>query len=99
MKIARVFAAVFAASLVAACSTTKPEPQIRIVEVKVPVAVSCVPENLPPRPGYRVTASDIVGAPDAAERYRLAAAGFQERDARLNEVEPVVEGCRKAGHQ
>lgn len=99
MKIAHIFAAVFAASLVAACSTTKPEPQIRVVEGKVPVAVSCVPANLPPQPTYRVTVGDLVGAPDAAERYRLAAAGFQEREARLNEVEPVVEGCRKAGHQ
>lgn len=77
-----------------ACTTTRPEPEVRIVEVKVPVPVSCVPDNLPPRPTYRVSVGDIVGAPDAAERYRLAAAGFQERDARLNEVEPVIQNCR-----
>lgn len=88
-------AAIAAGALaLSACATTDPEPIVRIVEVKVPVMVSCVPTNLPPRPTYRVAAGDIVAAPDAAERYRLAAAGFQERDARLNEVESVIQNCR-----
>lgn len=90
----RLVVIVAVAAALSACATTDPEPIIRIVEVKVPVAVSCVPDNLPPRPTYRVSVGDIVGAPDAAERYRLAAAGFQERDARLNEVEPVIQNCR-----
>lgn len=94
MSVVRTFVAVFATTLVAACSTTKPEPEVRTVYVDRPVAVSCVPKNLPPRPTYRVTTGDLIAAPDAAERYRLAAAGMQERDARLNEVEPVVQNCR-----
>lgn len=77
-----------------ACGTTAREPEIRTVYVDRPVRMSCVPSNLPPPPSYRVGRSDLAAAPDAAERYRLAVVGFQERDARLNEVEPVVETCR-----
>lgn len=94
MSVARTFAAVFATTLVAACGTTKPEPEVRTVYVDKPVAVSCVPKNLPAQPTYRVNTDNLITAPDAAERYRLAVAGMQERDARLNEVEPVVQNCR-----
>lgn len=83
-----------AALLLTACVSTPPEPEIRTVTVVVPTAVSCVPANLPPAPQYRVTVGDIIGAADAAERYRLTAAGFQEREARLSEVEPVIALCR-----
>lgn len=87
-------AAVVVTLLLGACQTVKPEPEVRTVEVAVPVAVSCVPSNTPPRPTYRVSVGDIIGAPTADERYRLTAAAFQERDARLAVVEPVVDGCR-----
>lgn len=90
-----LFAAVFAAHLLAACGTT-PEPrvEIRTVEVQVPVARSCVPAETPPRPTYRVTRQTLVEAVDAAERLLLAVAGMLERDARLGETEPVLDACR-----
>lgn len=80
----------------AGCATpgTKPEPQIRTVEVFVPVPRSCVPKNLSPKPIFRVTKEGLQMAPDAAERLRLAVIGFLEREDRLNTVEPVVDKCR-----
>lgn len=78
----------------AGCGTTTPEPQIRTVEIKVPVARTCVPENLPPPPVYRVTPADILAAPEGPARVVLAGVALAERIARLNEVEPVVAKCR-----
>lgn len=93
-----LFAAVLVAHLTAACAST-PDPQIevRTVEVPVPVPVSCVPRTLQPAPAYRVTRETLLAAPDPAVRLTLAVAGFLEREARLGEVEPVVDGCRDAG--
>lgn len=90
-----LFAAIFLAHLTAACAST-PEPQVRIEtrDVLVPVARSCVPAALPAPPTFNVTVGAIVGAPDAAERYRLAIVGLLERDARLTLVEPVINTCR-----
>lgn len=91
-----LFAAVFVAHLTAACGTSpSPEIPVQVVEVAAPTAVSCVPDNLPPKPTYRMTSDLLREAPDAAARYLLAVVGMLERDARLNEVEPVVEGCRR----
>lgn len=83
------------ALLAGACGST-PEPRIeyRTVEVQVPIARSCVPQTLPAKPDYRVTREALVAAPDAASRLTLAVAGLLERDARLVEVEPVVDACR-----
>lgn len=96
MRYRPLFAAVFVAHLTAACATT-PEPEIviRTVEVQVPVPVACISANLPPRPAYRVTREILLAAPDGAARLTLAVAGFLEREARLAEVEPMVEGCRQ----
>lgn len=96
MRYRSLFAAVLTAHLTAACVTT-PEPQIEIrtVEVQVPVPVACVSDNLPPPPAYRVTREILLAALDPAARLTLAVAGFLEREARLAEVEPTVEGCRQ----
>lgn len=90
-----LFAAVLLAHLTAACETT-PEPrvEIRTVEVMVPVTRSCVPEETPPPPAYSVTRQILLAAPDGAARLALAVAGMLERDARLGEVEPVLNACR-----
>ena len=76
------------------CNTTRPEPEVRTVEVLVPQPVTCVPNNLPRKYEFSVTAADLTAAPDAAARLLLAVAGMLERDVRLAQVEPVVAGCR-----
>lgn len=91
-----LFAAVLLGQLTAACTPTlEPQIEIRTVEVQVPVPVSCVPAALPSAPPYRVTREVLLAAPDPGVRLTLAVAGFLEREARLTEVEPVVEGCRE----
>lgn len=90
-----LFAAMFLALATAACETPQPpEPEVRIVEVQVPVARSCVPENLSPAPAYVDTVDALRAAADAAARFLLLAAGREQRVARLAEIEPVVAGCR-----
>lgn len=78
----------------AACATAKPEPVIRTVEVKVPVAAECVPKTLPTPPTYPDTAQALKTAPGAADRYQLLAAGRLLREQRLAEVEPIIAVCR-----
>lgn len=76
----------------AACGTTR-EPQIRTVEVKVPILQACVPADLPPKPA--AYADDRLAAttpPD--ERYKAVATANQQRKARLARIEPVIAGCR-----
>jgi len=91
-----LFAATMGALLLSACAST-PEPQIQIEtrDVLVPVAVSCVPENLPAAPTYQVSKEDIVNAPTAEIRMQLLGVFALERAARLLEVEPVIAGCRQ----
>lgn len=94
MKTHTVFAAVFAATLVAACETTEPVVRIETREVLVPVARTCVPEALPVEPQYAVTREMIANAPSADVRNILLARFALERVARLAEVEPVIAACR-----
>lgn len=77
----------------AGCATTTPEPEVKIVYVDRPVAVSCVPATFDTNPEFQVNRGDVVGAADAAERLRLTGAGFLERDAYLSVVQPVLKGC------
>lgn len=81
----------------AACATTKvPEPIIQIVEVKVPgPALPCVPKELGAPPVYVDSDSILQKAADAAERFQLLFAGRMQREARLNEIEPVILSCPK----
>ena len=86
-----------AALALAACNPTTDDPiPTRIVEVQVPVAVSCVPAGLPDFQPFTVSRDALILAPDAATRYQLAVAGMLERDARSAEVEPVIAACRAA---
>lgn len=75
------------------CATTPPEPEVKVVYVDRPVAVSCVPTTLNIDPEFQVSRGDVVGAADAAERLRLTGAGFLERDAYLSVIQPVLKGC------
>lgn len=93
-----IVSAVVAGSLVAACGTTAPpEPEVRIVETLVPVPVSCVPEGFRVDPDFQVDRQNVVAASAPDEAYRLLAVGFLERDAYINRVRPVIEGCVAAG--
>jgi hypothetical protein len=73
--------------------TPAPEPIVAPVEVVKPIAGGCVPETLGPAPDYADTKDTLKAAKDAAERYQLLWAGRAQREARLNELEPVVAGC------
>lgn len=81
-----------------ACAPTvqsTPEPVVVIQEVLIPVTSLCVPEGLNPKPEYVDSDVALIAAPDGAVRYQLVIAGRNQRDARLNELEVVLEGCSK----
>lgn len=85
--------------LLAGCGATSkrpPEPMIVVKEVKVPVAVTCVPEKLGAEPNYVDTDEALRSAAGAEDRYQLIYAGRKQRIARAAEVEPVIKTCRKA---
>lgn len=79
----------------AACGTTQPEPMIRTVTVNVPTPVSCVPASADTEPRFRVQTGDVAAATEPAERLRLTAAGFLEREAWItSQALPVLRGCK-----
>lgn len=86
------------ALLLAGCATKpteRPEPIIRTVEIRVPVAAHCVPATLSPAPAYPDTDAALKSAAGPDERYWLVVAGRLIRIARLGELETVVAGCAK----
>ena len=84
----------FVAAFLSGCGTTQtPRPEIRTVTVNVPVPQPCVPAELSPAPTYPDTDDALRAAPDAAERYRLVAAGRLLRITRNEILETVVKGC------
>lgn len=88
-------AALLAAGLLAACTTTKPpapEPIIRTVQVMVPVPIRCAPD-LGPAPDYPDTAEAILAAPDVAERARLYGAGRPLRVQTERELRAALAEC------
>jgi len=83
-------------SVLAACGTTgqvRPEPIVVPQIVKVPIAAPCVPKSLGEPPVYVDTKDKLRAAADAAERMQLLYGGRAQREARLNEIEPVIAGC------
>lgn len=76
------------------CATTTPPPIIRTVEVKVPVAVSCVPAALGEEPAYVDSDQALVTAAGPEDRFQLLAAGRLQRNGWLAQVRPVLRGCR-----
>lgn len=78
----------------AACSTVaEPERKIERVEVKVPVAVSCVPSDLPPPPASYAD-DNLPAAAPASQRFLKTGEANLQRKARLAQLEPVVSACR-----
>ena len=82
------------------CTHQQP-PEIKIVTqtVNIPVPVSCVPNNTPEAPKYAVTKETLLAASDMAERYRQLQIGWLEREARLKQVEPIIEVCKKINQE
>jgi len=85
------------AMLLAGCSTTAPKTAEPIIVPGPPVVVAvdapCVPKELKPKPDYVDTKEKLLAALDAAERFQLLYGGRAQREARLNELEPIIEGC------
>lgn len=79
----------------AGCTTARvPEPVIVTQEVKVPVALPCVPENYKrERPDYVDSDEALKAAIDAAVRYQLLWSGREQRKAREAENEAALSGC------
>lgn len=88
-------AVVIAATLLLTACGHQPEPIVRTVTVIKPVAVACIPATLDPAGSYPDTDEALRSAVDAAERYALVAAGRMLRDARLGELEPIIQACRE----
>ena len=85
------------AALLSACATHAPAPEARNIPVEVdkPVAASCVPANLGDAPAKVNIDSDLkAAAADAAARYQLLFAYYLGVRGYLNEVVPVIAGCR-----
>lgn len=78
---------------VAGCATA-PEPVIRTVEVKVPVAVSCVPADLRQEPSYPDTDAALKATAGPDDLIKLLGAGRLLRNQWLSEVRPVLKACR-----
>lgn len=87
--------------LTAACAgkQARPEPIITTVEVPVPVPQPCVPNTLKDPPEYVDSKEALRAAGSSmdlkavAKRLQLLYAGRAQREARLNEIEPIVKGC------
>lgn len=73
----------------------RPEPRLITQEVLVEVpGPPCVPAGLRSTPSYPDT-DDALRTATPARRYQLIAEGRELRKARLAEVEPVIEECRR----
>jgi hypothetical protein len=96
MKLALIIAASLALVGCGHTSEPLPDPVVRTVEVKVPVAVSCVPKGMPARPADLETRHSLAAAATAEERYQRLAADWLRRFARMEVTEPIIAECAKA---
>lgn len=90
-RLRTVLFTVGAAVFLTACAT-RPEPVIRTVEVKVPVAIPCAADP-GPDPVYPDTDAALRAAPNILERTRLLLAARLLRMAREAELKAAVAGC------
>lgn len=70
-----------------------PDPVVRIVEVKVPIATDCAPD-IGPEPVYADTAEAIALAPDIYARTVLLLAGRLQRIARDGVKSAALAACQ-----
>lgn len=97
MSRAPFLASIAAVAVFLAACASEPQP-VKIVTQTVdrPVAVSCVPPDMPPAPKYGDTPSAVLAAPDFAARYALLSENWAVGKARLKLLEGVVADCAKA---
>lgn len=89
---------ILSALLLASCTPTPrpaPEPIVKIVEVKVPIAMPCDPD-VGPEPAYVDTPEAIASAPDIFARAVLLLAGRVQRIARDEVKTAALDECRRA---
>lgn len=73
----------------------RPEPEIRTVEVKVPVVQPCPAlEVLGPSPAYPDSDAALATAPSLFERVKLLLAGRVLRQQREVTITAALEACR-----
>ena len=84
--------------VLASCSTTsaeRPEPEVRTVEIKVPVVQPCPAlEALGPSPDYPDSDTALAAAPNLYERVKLLIAGRLLRMTREANMSAIVQACR-----
>jgi len=87
----------FAAAMLTGCAGRTPEPEIRIVEVRVPVddpaCARAALARLGPAPIYPDNAEAIRNASGLFERVQLILAGRALRAAREMALEAALEAC------
>lgn len=87
--------------LLAGCFFTQ-EPEIRTVEVRVPIddpaCARAALERLGGAAAYPDTPTAIAGAGDIFERVKLLLAGRALRDAREAALSAALEACASQGH-
>lgn len=82
-----------AALALAGCgSNLKPEPEVRIQRVEVPVTVSCV-KRKPVDPDYPDTDEAILEAADPAALIGILGAGRVLREQFIRELKAAYSGC------
>lgn len=72
----------------------RPATTVYVPEVK-PIAVSCVPQQLPPVPDGLLTKEALAAIPEGPDRYVAIAADWAVRTARMLQTEPIIKNCRK----
>lgn len=90
----RFYVALMSLALSACAAKETVVPALHTQVVEKPVLKSCLPDSLEPAPDYPDTKESLLGAPSAAERYRLLFAGRMLRSQRLAELETIVKGCK-----
>ena len=82
----------------AGCTTPRPEPIVRTIEVKVPVKVPVrVPVRVPcavrvaPKPRY--ADQNAAAQPDVFAQVRALLAGIEQRAKREQELEAAITSC------
>ena len=79
--------------LLSACATaTKPEPEIIVQRVEVPVAVKCV-GDLPSEPVYADTDAAILSTIEPGDMISILSAGRVLRIQFLRELRAAYSGC------
>lgn len=82
------------------CATAPADaPPMPPKQVNLPVAVSCVPADMPRAPGSAPSAQVLKAAPGHAERYQMLAEFYSLYSPWIPAAAGVIEACRAAGHQ